>query len=296
MPVSQPFSFLVQWHLTERCNLACAHCYQEDGRTGEMDLREIKEVIVGIEDMLKAWTDAYEIDVEPSFNITGGEPFLREDLSAVLRSVIGSGREVHLLTNGTLLSTERARDLAALGISGVQVSLEGPRTIHESVRGKGSFFRSLKGVECLVNAGVPVTLNVTLSRINSGSFAELVDLASGLGVRRLGFSRLVPSGRGTGLLDMMLTPDELKTAYDEIFSHATKDVDIVTGDPVVSCMTATAAPDGNQDIPTGGCAAGVSGFTLLSDGHSDALPQAECSRGKRPHRLPSGDVGHIAGL
>ena len=37
--------FFVQWHLTERCNLACCHCYQSGVTGAEMDLRSIRETV-----------------------------------------------------------------------------------------------------------------------------------------------------------------------------------------------------------------------------------------------------------
>jgi AdoMet-dependent heme synthase len=40
----------------------------------------------------------------------------------------------------------------------------------------------------------------------------------------------------------------------------------VTGDPVASQMTAESGSRDQGDVPTGGCAAGVSGLTFLPDG------------------------------
>jgi len=29
MSLTREYEFIIQWHLTERCNLRCRHCYQE---------------------------------------------------------------------------------------------------------------------------------------------------------------------------------------------------------------------------------------------------------------------------
>jgi len=266
MSMSQSFSFFIQWHLTERCNLRCAHCYQDGSATREMDLDEIRRAFADVREMLESWSDLYGIEFQPSFNITGGEPFLRKDLFPILSEAAAGGFELYLLTNGTLINGRNARLLADAGVKGVQVSLEGPKEVHEAIRGKGSFGRAREGIGHLVDHGIPVTLNVTLSEVNVDHFAEIMDLAAGLRVPKVGFSRLVPSGRGIDLIDSMLAADRLKDAYGKIFSDLRDGLEVVTGDPVAAQMGEAAYPDEGGSVPNGGCAAGVSGLTILPDG------------------------------
>jgi radical SAM protein with 4Fe4S-binding SPASM domain len=217
--------------------------------------------------MLEAWSETYQLEFSPSLNITGGEPFLRKDLFEILEEMSTAGFAIFLLTNGTLIDKEKAEHLARLGINGVQVSIEGPEEIHNSIRGKGSFAASCKGVSHLVKAGLRVTLNATLSEINAEKFQDMIDIATGLGVQKLGFSRLVPSGRGLDLVNRMIGRAEVKEIYESIFGLDTGDLKIVTGDPVASQMRNGIEPvDDCGSIATGGCAAGVSGLTILPDG------------------------------
>jgi AdoMet-dependent heme synthase len=261
------FDFFVQWHLTERCNLACAHCYQKGKNAAEMVLPEIKSAVKKISSTIRQWSDLYEIPFSPSFSITGGEPFLRKDLSKILLEINRHHFGISVLTNGTLVATEEARMLADLPVKGVQVSLEGPEAVHEAVRGKGSFCSAVKGIEHLRDADIEITINVTLSDMNADYFKDMVLLASDLGVSRLGFSRLVPSGRGLTLLTRMLTKERLKEVYEAIFSLKTPPgLEIVTGDPVASQLSEEIPENADGSFPEGGCAAGVSGLTLLPDG------------------------------
>jgi len=87
MPLNNPFEFFVQLHLTERCNLRCKHCYQSEKRPQEMSLSEITAVIAETSDMLRDWEETYNLSFTSSFNVTGGEPFLRRDLFAVLEKL-----------------------------------------------------------------------------------------------------------------------------------------------------------------------------------------------------------------
>lgn len=269
--------FFVQWHLTERCNLRCLHCYQGDpapslrGTSSDLSLAECREVASEVSEMLKAWAEAYGIEFSPSFNVTGGEPFLRDDIFEVLSEISRRGFGISLLTNGTLIGKRRAELLADFGVGTVQVSIEGHETVHDGIRGRGSFAAAMRGVENLLDAGMEVTLNVTLSRLNSPFIAEIIGLARFLGVQRLGFARLVPSGRGAALLEQMLPPFQLREAYRAIFSEGgpvlrTPGLEIVTGDPVAAAASDGHFTGGSDCGPFGGCAAGVSGITILADG------------------------------
>jgi MoaA/NifB/PqqE/SkfB family radical SAM enzyme len=266
MSVAQAFDFLIQWHLTERCNLRCKHCYQDNKKIDEMSFLEIAGVMEAAARMVQEWQEAYGIQFLPSFNVTGGEPFLRKDFFSILELMVATGFEVYILSNGTLITREIARGLADLGVHGVQVSMEGLEKTHDFIRGPGSFAAAVAGIQDLLAAGVTVSLNTTLSRMNAGDFPDLADLALSLGVPRLGFSRLVPSGLGLGLLDQMLTTPQLQEIYGKIAALQIAGLEITTGDPVASQMSAAAATEDAGDIALGGCAAGVSGLTLLPDG------------------------------
>ena len=265
MTLTKNFDFLIQWHLTERCNLRCRHCYQTGTAGNELTLAEIREVLAELTDMLAAWQEAHGVSFSPGFNITGGEPFLRSDFFDILAEIAASGYDQFVLSNGTLIDETKAARLAELNVAGVQVSMEGPKEVHEAIRGTGSFSAAVAGVKNLLRAGLPVTLNVTLSRLNASHMPGMVALATELGVQRLGVTRLVPSGRGTALIEQMLTTQEVHDLYEELFALSVPGLEIVTGDPVAAQMGISAGTD-QGCTPYGGCAAGVSGLTILADG------------------------------
>ena len=266
MSIGNTHEFFIQLHLTENCNLSCRHCYQEGRKTNEMSLSEIKDAINEISDTINEWSETYDIAFLRSFNVTGGEPLLFKDLFEILNEIRKKDFEIYLLTNGTLIDKKKAKALLNAGIKGVQVSLEGPENIHDSIRGRGSFFASLNGVRNLLEAGLQVTLNVTLSAVNADHFINMIKIASTLGVQRLGFSRLVPSGKGLGMLDEMIDKTKTKEIYEKIFSLNTDNLKIVTGDPVATQSTIGDFENDLGDFPSGGSAAGISGLTILPDG------------------------------
>ncbi len=266
MPINNPFDFFIQLHITERCNLRCSHCYQDGSRSGEMTLGEITSVIDEVSELIASWEEAYAVRFESSFTVTGGEPFLRSDFSDILDALKQSGFDTYVLTNGTLISRERAMELVDLGVRGVQISLEGPEHIHDSIRGAGSFAASLNGIHNIVGSGIELTLNTTLSEINEPYFMDMISLATDLGAQKLGFSRLVPAGGGKQLISRMLSISSVEKLYRNIFSLNTGNLKIVTGDPVASQYRYPDQTASGISVPSGGCAAGVSGLTIMPDG------------------------------
>lgn len=265
MATHNPFDFFIQWHLTEQCNLRCSHCYQDESTSPGMSFSAIQKTAAEASDMIKEWSGRYRISFQKSMNITGGEPFLRPDLFDILEEIKSRDFAVHLLTNATLIDTVRARRLSDIGVDGVQVSMEGPENVHDMIRGPGSFKAAAEGVEKLVDAGLAVTLNVTISALNADHLRTVIARGSDLGVKRIGFSRLVPSGRGRVLIANMLNRAELKKLYSSVLFLESENVAIVTGDPVAAQMKNPATGDAGN-IAVSGCAAGLSGLTIHPDG------------------------------
>jgi radical SAM protein with 4Fe4S-binding SPASM domain len=264
-PAIKDFNFFIQWHLTERCNLRCHHCYQERRKVQEMTANEVKREIDGATQMFQAWEEEHGIRVSPSIHFTGGEPFLYKGLWDVIAYSKAKGYGVAMMTNGSLITKDRAKRASSLGISDIQVSLEGPPDLHASIRGRGSFNAAAKGVEHLVAEGNRVNANVTLSRLNAGKIEETVEVARAIGFYGIGFSRIVPCGSGKALLDTLLTPQELKSAYQKVVSLNSPSFEVASGDPLAGMLLGT-KPSVGCNLTLSGCSAGFSGVTIVSDG------------------------------
>jgi radical SAM protein with 4Fe4S-binding SPASM domain len=259
------YGFFVQWHVTERCNLKCRHCYQS-GVVPEMSYEEICRALDEVSTAIRGWAMDYGMDISPSLNVTGGEPLLRQDLFDILDHARHSSFPVSLMSNGTLVDTDMARRIEEAGVVDVQVSLEGLEPTHDLIRGKGTFDHAVMGIRNLVDAGVDTDINVTVSRVNVGEADALVGLAEELGVSSIGFSRLVPTGRGKGLGENALSCDELRSFYGHLGKYGDMSAVAVTSlDPLCNISRMGSAPP-DVHFPIGGCAAGVFGVTICSDG------------------------------
>jgi radical SAM protein with 4Fe4S-binding SPASM domain len=261
-----PYNFFVQWHLTERCNLHCRHCYQQVV-VPAMSYEEICRAIDNVKSTIDSWVIDYGMEISPSFHFTGGEPILCQDLWSILDYARNCGFAIALMSNGTLITDDVARRLRQAQVSDVQVSLEGLETVHDSIRGKGSFRRALSGIEKLISHGVDTNINLTLSRLNMGQIGGLVRLAGEMGIGAVTLSRLVVCGRGEELSGEMLTPQELAEFYRRIIKlKSGSEVTVTSRDPlfIVAEMEGE-IPD--VEFPVGGCAAGVFGVTIAADGN-----------------------------
>jgi radical SAM protein with 4Fe4S-binding SPASM domain len=264
-PAIKEFQFFIQWHLTERCNLRCHHCYQGRRKVQEMTVNEVKREIDGATQMFQAWEEEHGIRVSPSIHFTGGEPMVYKGLWDAITYSREKGYEVAMMTNGSLITKDDAKKASLLGLSGIQASLEGPPNLHAIIRGQGSFDAMAKGVESLLEAGNRVSANVTLSRLNVDRVEETVEVARAMGFYSIGFSRMVPCGRGKTLLDHFLTPQELKSAYQKITSLNGPSFQVVSGDPLMGTLSGTKPPFG-CNLTLSGCSAGFSGVTITSNG------------------------------
>ena len=74
MSLTREYEFIIQWHLTERCNLRCKHCYQDGKKVKEMPLAAVSRVVDEAAAMIRDWQEAYEIEFSPALTSPAGSP------------------------------------------------------------------------------------------------------------------------------------------------------------------------------------------------------------------------------
>lgn len=231
-----------------------------------MGLEEIYRAMADVRATIEGWREGYDMQISPSLHFTGGEPVVRWELFEIMARARSLGFSLSLMSNGTLVTDEVARRLEKTGVSDVQVSFEGLEQVHDSIRGKGAFERAVRGVQHLTAHGIDTNLNITLSRVNSDQIEGLVGLAEGLGASAVTFSRLVPCGRGEALAGEMLPPAELAALYSRARKLSNRQrVAVTCRDPLFTIAELEGEVP-QTDFPVGGCAAGMFGVTIASDG------------------------------
>jgi radical SAM protein with 4Fe4S-binding SPASM domain len=199
--------------LTLGCNLRCVHCYNFDrsvprpkeAKGNELTPAEIKKLI---DELAEAG------GLEISFS--GGEALLHPHLEEFVRYARQLMFAVRLKSNGMLLTPERAARLADAGVYAVDVSLYGASaaTHDEFTTVKGSFDRTVAGVENAVAAGFKVALSFCLTRGNASEIPEMIALSERLGVTYTLDPQLTARYDGTtSSLDHRVDAETLEALY-----------------------------------------------------------------------------------
>jgi len=212
-----PRGLLLQWHITERCNLRCAHCYQSDYSGPELQFQDLLRVLEQFKDLLSLWRPKVgQLQVRGHITVTGGEPFVRQDFLELLEVFAANRRHFSfaILTNGSFIDAPMARRLRRLGPAFVQLSVEGAKTTHDRIRGPGNFDRTVSALKHLAKEQIRTFISFTAHRDNFREFAEVAQLGRKLRVSRVWADRLIPSGTGSALQEQMLTPDETREFFE----------------------------------------------------------------------------------
>jgi SynChlorMet cassette radical SAM/SPASM protein ScmE len=148
--------------LTGRCNLRCGYCFYADEMVGLSDLPT--------ERWLAVFEELGGLAVQ-RVTLSGGEVFTRRDFWELVDGVIDGRLRYSLLSNGTLI-TEQTIAAFEQGkrrprLDSIQVSIDGSRAeIHDRSRPPRSFDAALRGLRLLKEAGLPVTVRVTVNAHN----------------------------------------------------------------------------------------------------------------------------------
>lgn len=122
---------------------------------------------------------------------TGGEPMLRKDLEVLVEEADRIGYYTNLITSGVGLSTERLRALKSAGLKQVQLSIQAcDEELNEKLVGLDVFRHKVDIARAIKAEGLPMVLNVPLSRFNIEQTEAFIDLAADLGVEYLEFANL----------------------------------------------------------------------------------------------------------
>jgi mycofactocin radical SAM maturase len=135
-------------------------------------------------------------------NIGGGEPTVRPDFWELVDYATTHHVGVKFSTNGSRITPDIARRLAASDYVDVQISIDGATAaVNDRVRGPGSFETALRAMQNLADAGVRgFKISVVVTRENVSQLDVFKSIADSFNAQ-LRITRLRPSGRGTDVWD-----------------------------------------------------------------------------------------------
>jgi radical SAM protein with 4Fe4S-binding SPASM domain len=117
---------------------------------------------------------------------TGGEPLLRPDLPGLVEFGSSLGMSIGMNTNGLGLTKDRVRQLIAVGLDTLNVSIDGPGAVHDSIRRVPNMLAridenvlGLRAEQARQNRSNPtLSAACTVSALNQSCLHELVPIAA----------------------------------------------------------------------------------------------------------------------
>lgn len=207
-----PVPRIIFWELTQGCNLACQHCRAEAQPARAEDELSTKECLRVVDDILANY--------RPVMILTGGEPLYRPDLFTIAEHAAQKGARVCLASNGTLIDEKIARQIRDVGIKRVAISLDGATPeVHDSFRRiPGAWEGALRGAANVINTGVQVQFNITVSQHNKHQVPDIIRLAEERGATACHLFVLVPVGCGVQIANTeMLPADEVEAVLEWLY-------------------------------------------------------------------------------
>ncbi len=182
------------------CNLKCKMCDVGLGdpttvfwanligdRPQNMSLAMLEELLLQSE----------RFKVRPKIGLAATEPLIHPEILAFCEAIVRKGFYCQITTNGSTLP-RLASSLVDIGVDELIISCDGPRAIHDQVRGKkGSFDRLCQGVEMLGRAKESrgrlrpiVNFSFTVTDTNYNHLVETVKTLGAMRPERILISQL----------------------------------------------------------------------------------------------------------
>jgi len=163
---------IIQFQYHYKCNFTCEHCSVKRFQ-GKHKRRSLTPA-----DAQKLAREADEMGLA-RFVITGGEPLIFKDLAEVVRAIDPQRFYINIDTNGWFLDDKKAKELKAMGVDRVQLSIDSlDADEHDRFRkARGSHERAMKAVDATLDAGLGIFVQtvVTKQRLHSAEFLEFVN-------------------------------------------------------------------------------------------------------------------------
>ncbi len=189
---ARPFPSVLDVNVTNRCNLRCAFCYNDDNldrRSEELTTEELFHLV----DDAAPWG--------AGFFLGGGEPFVRPDIYDLIGRIKARGLPAGVVTNGTLLEGRHVDRLLRDRLDVAVVSLHGTEAVHDRLVGAPGAWRKAMETLRLLAAGMRAPgpmVNYVLSEDSPEDLAPFLEVMSGIDnvvVRLAHLSFLTPDER-----------------------------------------------------------------------------------------------------
>jgi len=198
----------IAWETTRKCNLTCIHCRCSADLEQPLYGLDTQQAFFLIDDIA-----AY---CKPVFVLSGGEPLMRPDIYQIAEYADHKDFRVCLATNGALINDEHCERIKAANIRMVSLSLDGSTAeTHDNFRNvPGAFEGVMNATRLFRKHGIEFLINSSFTKRNQFDIADTFRLSKSLGVSAWYMFMIVPTGRGEGVMDELISKED----YDELLT------------------------------------------------------------------------------
>jgi molybdenum cofactor biosynthesis protein A len=204
----RPLNYL-RLAVTDRCNLRCFYCMPAEG------IKYLpKKELLTFEEIERLITLLASMGIS-KVRLTGGEPFVRNDLMKLIRTIveIPGIRDLHLTTNG-ILTTPHIPELKKLGIASVNLSLDTlDKEKFKQITLRDEFESTYQTLQQLLDHEIPVKINaVVMEGKNTGDILPMIELTKNQNVSVRFIEEMPFNGEGSHY-------PKLTWTYKKILEH-----------------------------------------------------------------------------
>jgi molybdenum cofactor biosynthesis protein A len=169
---NRPLNYL-RLAVTDRCNLRCFYCMPQE----RIQYLPKKEILT-FEEMERLVNVLARLGIT-KVRLTGGEPFVRNDLMQLIRRIveIPGIKDLHLTTNG-ILTAPHIPELRKLGVASVNLSLDSlDRNRFFEITRRDEFEKTWETLQLFLEHEIPLKINtVVMAGKNTQDIIPLVEL------------------------------------------------------------------------------------------------------------------------
>lgn len=129
----------------------------------------------------------------PYFYITGGDPILHRNFWEILALLKERDIPFTILGNPFHITNDVCKRLKSMGCEKYQLSIDGMKNIHDSIRKPSSFDTTIEKIDVLRRNGIRVAIMTTVSGTNINEIPDIIDLVVKKGVEVFAFGRYCPT-------------------------------------------------------------------------------------------------------
>lgn len=134
-------------------------------------------------------------------------------------------KRVTIITNATLLDSEKIKLLAKLKVDLMEITINSyNKTIHENINGiKGYFDKSIYAIKNLIANNIEVVVPIVITKYNVNDLEKTLEFIYNLGIKRIMINRYNIGGNGCNeYKDVLADVEELQEAYKKSQRFAEK--------------------------------------------------------------------------